>query len=217
MAVFTEAAKAHKGDVLVVHVASAESKVLEYFGIKKESLPALVCADLSGESQMKKYYYSGAYEADAVSAFIGQFLNGEIKPVLKSEEVTAEDTASPVKVVKGKSFNDIVINNDRDVFVEFYAPWCGHCKKLAPTWDALGEKFADSTTVTIAKTDATANEFDYPGLTIRGFPTIYFFKGNDKANPVRYEEGRELEDFVNFLKNNGANPVTVAVEGNDEL
>ena len=55
--------------------------------------------------------------------------------------------------------------------------------------------------------DATANEIDVPGVTVKGFPTIYFFKGDDKANPVKFEESRELKDFVAYLKNNAHNKV----------
>jgi hypothetical protein len=57
--------------------------------------------------------------------------------------------------------------------------------------------------VVIAKMDATANEVDVPGVNVKGFPTLYFFKGNDKAHPVKYEEGRELEDFVAYIEKNG--------------
>lgn len=59
--------------------------------------------------------------------------------------------------------------------------------------------------VVIAKIDSTANEIDVPGVAVQGFPTIYFFKGNDKANPKKYEEGRNLDDFIKFLETNAHN------------
>ena len=195
---FTGVAKTFQGSILAVNVPSSEAKVAEYFGITK--FPAFVFVDMSSGASMKKFPYEGSFEdADAISAHINAVLTGELKASLKSEEVTPADTAGNVKVLKGTSFNDIVMNNDKDVLVEFYAPWCGHCKKLAPTWDELADKFASVDSVVIAKMDSTANEVDVEGLDVKGFPTLYFFPGQDKK-PVKYESGRELEDFVEYLK-----------------
>jgi thiol-disulfide isomerase/thioredoxin len=46
-----------------------------------------------------------------------------------------------VKVVTGNSFQSLVIDNTKDVLVEFYAPWCGHCKKLEPVYLKMAQVF----------------------------------------------------------------------------
>lgn len=67
---------------------------------------------------------------EGVTAFVTAFFSGELKAHLKSEAASPDDLTGPVKVVKGESFLDVVVNNEKDVFIEFYAPWCGHCKNL---------------------------------------------------------------------------------------
>lgn len=57
--------------------------------------------------------------------------------------------------------------------------------------------------------DSTANEIVHAGVSVRGFPTIYFFPGNDKANPVKYDEKRELDSFLEFLETNAHNKISV--------
>lgn len=191
-----------RGKTLFISVASDENqRVLDFFDLKESDLPKVVLADMGGESgQMKKYPYSGEISTDALSTHFTSFLAGNIKPTLKSEPLDPSDTTGNVVTLKGDSFNDLVINNNRNVFVEFYAPWCGHCKKLAPVWEELGAEFAADDNIVIAKIDATANDVDAEGLAVKGFPTLYFFKGNDKKAPLKCEAGRELDDLVKYVK-----------------
>jgi protein disulfide-isomerase A1 len=91
--------------------------------------------------------------------------------------------------------------------VEFYAPWCGHCKALAPKYDELGELFKKySDKVVIAKVDATAN--DVPD-DIQGFPTIKLYVAGKKDSPVLYSGARTVEDLAAFVKDNGKYAIDV--------
>lgn len=207
----TPAATQNKGELLHILIPASEDRILDYFGFKEADLPAIMLVNMA--SGMKKFAFGTKGDdliaqlkttfADDVVAFEAEYFTGALKPTLKSAD-PVDDSDEAVKILTGKSFNERVIESKKDVLVEFYAPWCGHCKKLAPKYDELAEKFADVDSIMIAKMDATENEIDHPGVDIQGFPTIIFFPSNDKQNPVAYEGDREVQGFTDFLKKNAA-------------
>merc|ERR1712198_540536 len=142
-----------------------------------------------------KYKMSEDFSVDNLKAFLTKMQAGELEPYLKSEAVP-DNSGVNVKVAVAKNFEELVTKSEKDVLVEFYAPWCGHCKKLTPIYDELGEKMAEEN-VEIVKMDATANDVP-PAYDVKGFPTLYWVpKGSKK--PESYNGGRELDDFIKFI------------------
>ena len=62
-----------------------------------------------------------------VGTFVQSFVDGKIEPSVKSEPIP-EKQEGPVQVVVAHNYKDIVLDDEKDVLIEFYAPWCGHCK-----------------------------------------------------------------------------------------
>jgi len=207
---FTVSAKSFKGKVLFIYIdteVSDNERILEFFGLKKEDAPTLRLINLDGD--MTKYVpESAGIETEAVNKFVQDYLDGKLKPFLMSAEVPEDWDKAPVKVLVGKNFADVALSKDKDVFVEFYAPWCGHCKQLAPIWDKLAEAFADKQDVMIAKMDSTANEVEE--VKVQSFPTLKYFTKD--GNIVDYQGGRTLEDLKKFVESGGKDQGTPDTE-----
>jgi protein disulfide-isomerase A1 len=149
-----------------------------------------------------------------IGSFVDDFLAGKVEPSIKSEPIP-ESNDGPVATIVAHNYKEIVMDNDKDVLVEFYAPWCGHCKALAPKYEELGQLYQSaelSKLVTIAKVDATAN--DVPD-EIQGFPTIKLFPAGKKDAPVDYSGTRTIEDLVQFIQENGSHKAEASMSGED--
>ncbi|CAE7813466.1 PDIL2-1, partial [Symbiodinium microadriaticum] len=90
------------------------------------------------------------------------------------------------------------VGKDNSALVEFYAPWCGHCKNLAPEWVTAGNTFDASDGIVIADVDATENQGLAQKYGVQGYPTIkYFPKGS--MEPEEYAGGRTADTIVSWV------------------
>ncbi|XP_020780594.1 protein disulfide-isomerase A3 [Boleophthalmus pectinirostris] len=183
---------------------------LSEFGLDGSSgeLPLVAIRTARGD----KYVMTEEFSRDgkALESFLQDYFDGKLKRYLKSEPIP-EDNTGPVKVLVAENFDSIVNDDSKDVLIEFYAPWCGHCKNLEPKYTELGEKLSSDPNVIIAKMDATANDVPSP-YEVSGFPTIYFSPAGQKNSPKKYNGGREVSDFISYLKREASNPLVLPDE-----
>ena len=205
-------AQKYKGKINFVHIdATKYGPHAGNVGLKEE-WPAFAIQHIDTGA---KYPYDQSAEITTknIEKFVDDYVNGKIEPTLKSEDIP-EDNNGPVKVVVAKQFSDLVLDKKKDAFLEVYAPWCGHCKRLAPIWEELGEavqKQGLSDKVVIGKMDGTENDVPAEaGFTVSGFPTLKFFKA-ETNELLDYNGGRTLEDMVEFLNENASNDVKISL------
>jgi len=130
--------------------------------------------------------YNGGREADALVEYVNKETGAKGR-IAKSP--------SSVVVLGPHNFEQVVNDPTKDVFVEFYAPWCGHCKKLVPTWDKLANVFRRDNVV-IANLDADKYKELGSKYDVSGFPTLIYFPKDNKDKGERYNGARELSDLV---------------------
>jgi len=214
-----DVAKESKGKISWVYIDWKKyGRHSERLGISVQNKPS-IAIEKPADGTHFVFDETAEITTDAVRTWINKFLAGEVAPTVKSEPVP-ESNDAPVKIVVGSTFDQIVKDATKDVLVEFYAPWCGHCKKLAPIYDQLGAWLSGVPDVVIAKIDSTANDVD-PRLGIKGFPTLKLFKAGSKDKPVEYTGDRSLRDLAKFLKDNASTQFSLelppADSGKDEL
>jgi len=108
---------------------------------------------------------------------------------------TAAKTAA-VQLMSAPELEANIAKHTREggvMFVKFFAPWCGHCKKLAPVWDQVGEAFLSESNVTIAKADCTQAHDLCQRLGVEGLPTLTLFSN---GSPLAYTGKKDLNSLI---------------------
>jgi len=104
-----------------------------------------------------------------------------------------------VVVLTDSNFDREVMDSSEPWIIEFYAPWCGHCKQLEPEWNEAATTIKEKTggKVKLGKVDCTVEQQIAQRYGIQGFPTIKIFDVNAKSDPRDYNAGRTASDVVN--------------------
>jgi len=154
----------------------------------------------SGAEKEDGVKYRGNRDQVALEKFIRESM-GQAEPEAAEEAPAAVVASEDAEVKDGltvlteASFKKAV--GTGDAFIKFYAPWCGHCIKLVPTWDSLAKEFESDDRVKIAKIDCTAHQSICKELEVRGYPTLAYFRAGAKVEA--YKGGRGLEDLKGFV------------------
>lgn len=92
----------------------------------------------------------------------------------------------------------------KSAFVKFFAPWCGHCKKLKPAWDQLAEEFKANSNVAIIDVDCTKDESKTlcSKYGVKGYPTVKYFTDSTDVLGADYKGGRSFEELKKFADEN---------------
>ncbi|KAJ0024334.1 hypothetical protein Pint_08151 [Pistacia integerrima] len=193
---YREVADQYKGQGIsfLMGDLDASQGAFQYFGLKESQVPLIIIQTTDGQKYLKPNL-----EADQIAPWMKEYKEGKIQPFKKSEPIPEENN-EPVKVVVAESFQDMVFKSGKNVLLEFYAPWCGHCKKLAPILDEVAVSYQNDADVVIAKFDATANDIPGDTFDVQGFPSVYFRSASGKI--VAYEGDRTKEDIIKFIEKN---------------
>ncbi|NXD30517.1 PDIA2 isomerase, partial [Spelaeornis formosus] len=194
---------------VVVDVTGHGADVLPFFGMSAADAPTLRLVKM--ESNRKYQMGQDDFSDSAIRTFIQAVLAGKVKPRLLSAEPPEDWDTRPVKVLVGKTFEQVAFDETKNVFVKFYAPWCPHCQAMAAAWEELAERYKEREDIVIAEMDSTANELE--NITIHGYPTLHFFPAGPGRKMVEFKSTRDVETFSKFLDNGGTLPEEPPVSG----
>lgn len=197
--VMSQVAKKLKGRYFVTYTDTDKFKEAVESMLSVTEFPAIAVQKKAGDK--KKFVHTGEMTEQAISRFIEDVDAGRVEAKLKSEPMPASND-EPVRVVVGTTLQTEVFMPDKDVLLEVYAPWCGHCKKLEPEYVKLAKKIKKeelTDLLVIAKIDGTANDSPIESIEWNGFPTIYFAKAGS-SEPLTYDGERTAKGLWKYIK-----------------
>ncbi|KAG6538945.1 protein disulfide isomerase-like 2-3 [Zingiber officinale] len=169
------------------HSALAQEYGIQGFPTIKVFSPGKPPVDYQGARDVKPI---AEFALQQVKALLKERLNG------KSSGGSSEKSEPSASIaLNSQNFDELVLKSKELWIVEFFAPWCGHCKKLAPEWKKASNNLKGK--VKLGHVDCDAEKSLMSRFGVQGFPTILVF-GLDKSNPYPYEGSRTASAIEAF-------------------
>lgn len=167
--------------------------------------------------------YQGARDVKPIAEFVLQQIKALLKERLSgkatggSSDKSKSDSNESIEL-NSSNFDELVLKSKDLWIVEFFAPWCGHCKKLAPEWKKAANNLKGK--VKLGHVDCDSEKSLMSKFNVQGFPTILVF-GADKDSPIPYEGARTAGAIESFaleqLETNVAPPEVTELTSQDVM
>lgn len=192
-------------------------------------LPALVAINVpNGDKfvvpfekvKLRKENTGSSMSFDAIDRFVSDVRSDFIKPTIKSEAPPSDRKANRMRsrgggIVKitGKTFVEDVVDAAEEVMLKLYTPWCGHCKKFAPIYNATAPLYAMEDRIRFAEMDLSKNELPkHLQSMVKSYPTLLWFGGDNPKNISIYDGENALAAVVEYINTNTRLNKTTHVE-----
>lgn len=204
---------------------SAE-KIAKYFRIVDSSkLPIAALYDFRSGDVHTYEYKNEKLIFKEIKEFIDKFYSGQIERKILSQNLKDAEKEqkkyaneieidSVVKTVVRDTFVDEVLNNTKDVMVNFYTDWCEPCHEFMPFFEKEAIYLNQNPDLVFAKIDMSKNTVD--GTKVNDFPTFKFYPGLDKHNPVEYYGNAIYAEMSEFIKKYANSTIVVPQEVYDK-
>jgi len=182
--------------------ASSMYKMLEVVALKHMDTVEFAFKEASGsdvrwleEGEFDNAKYEGEVSTEALEKWVRAHL-------IRSEPVPEPQDGDSIPVV-GQTFEELVLREDKDVFLLIYAPWCGFSRKFMPTFEALARRVSHVTSLAVAKMDGDRNGSPYPeDFSWNAYPTVFFVKAGTRR-PVVFHGNRTEARLLDFAREHG--------------
>uniref|UniRef100_A0A7N6FHS1 Protein disulfide-isomerase A6 n=1 Tax=Anabas testudineus TaxID=64144 RepID=A0A7N6FHS1_ANATE len=187
-----KAATALKGIVKVGAVDADQHKSLG----GQYSVRGFPTIKIFGANKNKPEEYQGGRSSQAIVDGAMNALRSLVKDRLSGNGGGGGGSKKDVVELTDDNFDKMVLESNDVWMVEFFAPWCGHCKNLEPEWTAAATAVKEQTKgkVRLGAVDATVHQVVSSRYGIRGFPTIKIFRKGEE--PEDYQGGRTRGDII---------------------
>ncbi|CAD8209067.1 unnamed protein product [Paramecium pentaurelia] len=189
----------NRDDIVIAEVDHTANQIDD---IPIEGYPTLYLFKQEGDTKTRKEY-EGDRSFQGMKAFLERNLGKVESGEKKQPEFSEIKNEGTVISLTSENFDHVVLNSKQDVLVKFFAPWCGHCKAMAESYKELAQNLKDNQNVLIAEMDWTTHQTS--AVEIKGFPTLIFFKkGQDKPEQIKYQSARTAEALAKFIEDNNS-------------
>jgi protein disulfide isomerase len=218
---FEEAAKLCRQKLLSVHAitnivvpnpprGSRSGMLATKHGVRHDqALPVVRIAEVTPTGVTKYRPEAEVQDAAQVVSFVEAWTRKEVRPYYKSLPPPDPLPKGRLYEVVADTWHDLM-KEDKDLFVNCFAPWCGHCQHLKPSWQELQKTTKFVETLRVVFFDATQNDLP-DGIVVQGYPTILFFpapkNGEPRPSPKSYRgASRTVPDFLRFIHSQATYP-----------